>query len=135
MDKFTFGDFLHILLGVIGTGSVALLMWLVKDYFKFKFDYAREVLTREKWEELCSQYRNTCDARLCGKLDKLSKTMEGCSTSLSDLTTELAVVQAMMLPQAEKIKEIDKIKLDFVRLETEFKKYKSEVDDHVKKDT
>jgi hypothetical protein len=135
MDKFTFSDFLHIFLGVIGTGSVALLIWLVKDYFKFKFDYAREVLTREKWEELCSQYRNTCDARLCGKLDKLSKTMEGCSTTLADLSTELAIVQTMMVPQEEKIKEIDKIKIDFVRLETEFKKYKSEVDDHVKKDT
>jgi len=135
MDKFTFSDFLHILLGVIGTGSVALLIWLVKDYFKFKFDYAKEVLTREKWEELCSQYRNTCDARLCGKLDKLSKTMEGCSTSLADISTELAIVQTMMGPQAEKIKEIDKIKINFVRLETEFKKYKSEVDDHVKKDT
>lgn len=135
MDKFTFGDFLHILLGVIGTGSVALLIWLVKDYFKFKFDYAKEVLTREKWEELCSQYRNTCDARLCRKLDALAKTMEGCSISLADLTNELTIVQTMMGPQAEKIKEIEKIKLDFVRLETEFKKYKSEVDDHVKKDT
>ena len=76
MDKFTFYDFLHILLGMIGTASVILLVWLVKDYFKFKFDYAKEVLTREKWEELCSQYRNTCDARICVKLDKLAKTID-----------------------------------------------------------
>jgi len=135
MDKFTFTDFLKIIFGVIATASIGLLIWLVKDYFKFKFDYAREVLTREKWEELCSQYRNTCDARLCRKLDKLSSTMEGCSTSLSEFSKEMAVVQTKMEPQAEKIKEIDKIKLDFVRLETEFEKYKSEVDDHVKKDT
>ncbi len=135
MDKFTFVHFLYILIGAVATASVGLLLWLVKDYFKFKFDYAREVLTRDKWEELCKEYRSTCDARLCRKLDILAKTMDGCSTSLVDLTREMTVVQTMMGPQAEKIKEIDKIRLDFVRLETEFEKYKSEVDDHVKKDT
>jgi uncharacterized protein YihD (DUF1040 family) len=135
MDKFTFLDFLHILIGAVATGSVLLLIWLVQDYFKFKFDYARESLTREKWEELCKEYRTTCDARLCVKLDKLAKTMDGCSTSLVDLTREMTIVQTKMGPQAEKIKEIDKLKVNFVRLETEFEKYKSEVDDHVKKNT
>jgi uncharacterized protein YihD (DUF1040 family) len=134
MDKFTFYDFLHILLGMIGTASIGLLLWLVKDYFKFKFDYAKESLTREKWEELCSQYRNTCDARLCTKLDKLAKTMDGCSTELSDLTKQLTVVQTKMEPQSEKLKEIDKLKINFVRLETEFGNHKREVG-HAKENT
>ena len=134
MDSFTFSDFLHILIGAVATGSIALLLWLVRDYFKFKFDYAKEVLTREKWEELCKEYRNTCDARLCRKLDILAKTMDGCSDSLADLTKDVTVVQTKMEPQSEKIKEIDKLRERLVRLETEFGKYNHEVD-NAKKNT
>jgi len=127
MDKFTFYDFLHVIIAAIATGSIALLIWLVQDYFKFKFNYAKESLTIERWEELCKQYRITCDARICRKLENLVKTMDGCSITLSDLTREVSIVQTKMEPQAEKIKEIDALKVNLVRLETEFERYKREV--------
>jgi chromosome segregation ATPase len=128
MDKFTFYDFLHILIGLIGTASVLILVWLVQDYFKFKYEYAREALTRSKWEELCAQYRNTCDARLCRKLEQVAKTMAGCSQDLAGLTKELTILQTKMEPQAEKFREVDILKEKIVRLETECEKFRREVE-------
>ena len=52
-------EVLRILFGTLITGILLAISFLARDYFRFKIAYAKEALTRDKWEELCKQYRNT----------------------------------------------------------------------------
>ena len=125
--SFDFNEFLRVLFGTLISGTLLALGFLARDYFRFKVQYMREALTREKWEELCKQYRNTCDARICRKLDSVTKSIESSSSTLSDLAKQLTVVQTKLEPQVDKIKEIDILKEKIVRLESDIDKYETEI--------
>lgn len=126
---FDFHEFLRIVFGTLISGTLLALGFLARDYFKFKVTYARESLTRDKWEELCKQYRGTCDARICKKLDSITKFMDGSTATLSDLAKDLVVVKTKIEPQIDKLKEIDSLKSEITHLNIEIEGYKLKINE------
>jgi len=118
-EQFNFWNFLYLVFGIIATTSIALFAWLIKDYINFKFESARDWLKKSDWEGLCKQYRNTCEADFCRRVDNLTKVLDDCSDDLSSLGKDLIQIKTKIEPYAEKVRDIEDIKIRLVHLEKE----------------